>query len=72
MAFGCVESFLAIALPKYQQSNPTGVILDLNLISWIGKKNKYRFPLIARVKQHLTLRLPVGQGPVGVHGTTFT
>ena len=37
MTFGCVESFLTIALPKYQQPNPTGVILDFHQISWIGK-----------------------------------
>ena len=37
MTFGFITAYVAIALPKYQQPNPTGIILDLNQISWIGK-----------------------------------
>ena len=37
MTYGFVSAYITIALPKYQQPNPTGIILDLNQISWIGK-----------------------------------
>ena len=37
LTFGFISAYVTIALPKYQQPNPTGIILDLNQISWIGK-----------------------------------
>ena len=38
MTVGSLDANINIALPKYQQSNPTGITLDLNQISWIGEK----------------------------------
>ena len=34
---GTVSAFLAIALPKLQKPNPTGLIIDLYQVSWLGK-----------------------------------
>ena len=41
MTVGFLDANINIALPKYQQSNPTGITLDLNQISWIGIKKKH-------------------------------
>ena len=43
MTVGSLDANINIALPKYQQSNPTGITLDLNQISWIGIKKKTYF-----------------------------
>ena len=33
---GTVSAFLAIALPKLQKPNPTGLIIDMYQVSWLG------------------------------------
>ena len=37
LTYGCVSSFLTIALPKLLTPNPTGIILDVYQVSWICK-----------------------------------
>ena len=43
MSHGCLNAYLTVALPKFQQSNSTGFVLDFLQVSWIGgfrnKKN---------------------------------
>ena len=56
MTYGFISAYITIALPKYQQANPTGVILDLNQISWIGKKI-YNICCMKKIKLCLSLTL---------------
>ena len=37
LTHGTVSAFLTIALPKLQKPNPTGLIIDLYQVSWLGK-----------------------------------
>ena len=37
LTHGTVSAFLTIALPKFQKQNPTGIIVDLYQVSWLGK-----------------------------------
>ena len=36
LTHGCLNAYLTVALPKYLQSNPTGIVLDFLQVSWIG------------------------------------
>ena len=36
MSHGCLNAYLTVALPKFQQSNSTGFVLDFLQVSWIG------------------------------------
>ena len=37
LTHGTVSAFLTIALPKLQKPNPTGLMIDLYQVSWLGK-----------------------------------
>ena len=37
LTHGTVSAFLTIALPKLQKPNPTGIVIDLYQVSWLGK-----------------------------------
>ena len=37
LTHGTVSAFLTIALPKLQKPNPTGIVIDLYEVSWLGK-----------------------------------
>ena len=37
LSYGMDDAYLTIALPKYLENNPTGIVLDLDQLSWIGK-----------------------------------
>ena len=41
LTHGTVSAFLTIALPKLQKPNPTGLIIDLYQVSWLGKTSRY-------------------------------
>ena len=40
MGHGCINAYLTVALPKFQQSNTTGIVLDFRQVSWIGRFKK--------------------------------
>ena len=42
LTHGTVSAFLTIALPKLQKPNPTGLIIDLYQVSWLGKTSTIR------------------------------
>ena len=37
LTHGTVSAFLTIALPKLQTQNPTGILVDLYQVSWLGE-----------------------------------
>ena len=37
LSYGMDDAYLTVALPKYLENNPTGIVLDLDQLSWIGK-----------------------------------
>ena len=37
LTHGTLSAFLTIALPKLQKPNPTGLMIDLYQVSWLGK-----------------------------------
>ena len=41
LTHGTVSAFLTIALPKLQKPNPTGIIIDLYEVSWLGEIQQY-------------------------------
>ena len=45
LTHGTVSAFLTIALPKLQKPNPTGIIIDLYEVSWLGKRLLARLQL---------------------------
>ena len=36
LTHGTLSAFLTIALPKLQKPNPTGILVDLYQVSWLG------------------------------------
>ena len=36
LTHGTLSAFLTIALPKLQRPNPTGILVDLYQVSWLG------------------------------------
>ena len=38
LTYGALQSYLTIGLPQLLEQNPTGILLDLNKMSWISKK----------------------------------
>ena len=36
LSFGFDGAFMTTAMPKYLKANPTGIVLDLYQVSWIG------------------------------------
>ena len=42
MTHGCLNAYLTVALPKFQHSNSTGILLDFRQVSWIGGFPKTR------------------------------
>ena len=36
LSYGFDGAFMTTALPKYLETNPTGLVLDLYQVSWIG------------------------------------
>ena len=43
LTHGTVSAFLTIALPKFQKPNPTGIIIDLFEVSWLGEAAGCKF-----------------------------
>ena len=37
LTYGALQSYLTIGLPQLLEQNPTGILLDLNKMSWISK-----------------------------------
>ena len=42
MTHGCLNAYITVALPKFQHSNSTGIVLDFRQVSWIGGFPKTR------------------------------
>ena len=40
MTHGCLNAYLTVVLPKFQQFNWTGIVLDYLQVSWIGRFRK--------------------------------
>ena len=36
LTYGALQSYLTIGLPQLLEQNPTGIIIDLNKMSWIS------------------------------------
>ena len=49
MTHGCLNAYLTVALPKFQQSNSSGIVLDFRQVSWIGRfpTKKLRFLILS-------------------------
>ena len=40
LTHGTLSAFLTIALPKLQRPNPTGILVDLYQVSWLGNTGR--------------------------------
>ena len=67
LTHGTVSAFLTIALPKLQKPNPTGMVIDLYQVSWLGETARSAYILQSSHSQPFQ---SVSTSPAGYWGSS--